>query len=173
MHIESQVGSGTLISIYLPMSAAPQQKLPVPDRPSPDQTDATDKIRTILVVEDDIDLMSIATEALEEFGYNVCSATDGPSALFQLKKNSAIDLLFTDMVMPNGMSGTELADQAQKLRPGLNILLTSGYPRETVKEPGTANDYRAFIAKPYTLAALRDSVLKAGAADSNRTSNAM
>ena len=162
MKIESQFGLGTVISIYLPMSTSS----PEVERPPQGRT-FNDKINcaTILVVEDDLGLLSVATEALEDIGYRVCSAKDGRSALLLLKGDISIDLLFTDIVMPDGISGLELADHASKLRPQLKVLLTSGYPRQIIEESERVDSSRPFIAKPYTLAVLQEALHKALAMD--------
>jgi len=81
---------------------------------------------TILVVEDDPDVREYASSLLEQLGYRVIGAADGEAALDRLERDAAIDLLFTDVVMP-GLNGFEVARIAQSVRPGLPVLFTSGY----------------------------------------------
>jgi CheY-like chemotaxis protein len=104
---------------------------------------------TILVVEDDPDVAEMAEAALGGLGYRTITAGDGPAALDLLRAGADVDLLFTDVVMPHGMTGVALARAARALRPGLRVLLTSGY---------AANDRQAiagdiavwpFLSKPY------------------------
>ena len=105
---------------------------------------------TILVVEDDADVQIAVVQVLELSGYRVLSARDGPEALTVLDKNPGIDLVFSDLVMPQGMSGLELVREAQRLRPDLKILLTSGYSARTALE-GSGPEL-PLIKKPYRLA---------------------
>ena len=83
---------------------------------------------------------------LEDLGYTVLGEPDGPSALKSLEAHPEVDILFTDMVMPGGLNGHEVAERAQELRPGLPVLLTSGYSRDAFSEG------RRFplLSKPYT-----------------------
>jgi CheY-like chemotaxis protein len=81
----------------------------------------------VLVVEDDDRVREMAGESLEALGYGVMTASDARIALDLLRDSSRIDILFSDVVMPGGMNGAQLADEARKLRPNLKVLLTSGY----------------------------------------------
>jgi CheY-like chemotaxis protein len=105
---------------------------------------------TILVVEDDADVRDAVIETLLSSGYRVLSARDGPEALATLDKDSSIDLMFSDVLMPHGMSGVELVQEAQRLRPGLRIMLTSGYSSQALAE----NPGFPLIKKPYRLSEL-------------------
>ncbi len=105
---------------------------------------------TILVVEDDADIRAAVVETLESNGYRVLSARDGPEALAALDQNPGIDLMFSDVVMPHGVSGLDLVRAAHHLRPNLRIMLTSGYSTQ-VLDGGL--DF-PLIKKPYRLAEL-------------------
>jgi CheY-like chemotaxis protein len=105
---------------------------------------------TILVVEDDADVRIAVVQILELSGYRVLCARDGHEALAALRDNPGIDLVFSDLVMPEGMSGLELVREAQRLRPDLKILLTSGYSARAV--PGDSGPDLPLIKKPYRLA---------------------
>jgi CheY-like chemotaxis protein len=105
---------------------------------------------TILVVEDDADVRVAVVQVLELSGYRVLSARDGPEALSVLHENPGIDLVFSDLVMPEGMSGLELVREAQRVRPDLKILLTSGYSARAVL--GDSGPDLPLIKKPYRLA---------------------
>ena len=102
---------------------------------------------TVLVVEDDPNVRELVVKMLANFGYRTSVARTGPEALAFLENGGAIDLLLSNVVMPAGMSGTELARAAQRLRPDLKILLTSGYTG-VEPEPGVMGEF-SFIAKPY------------------------
>lgn len=114
----------------------------VPDAPSGETT--------ILVAEDDEDVREVIAGMLSDLGYRSLVARTGAEALELLQRESEIDLLFTDVVMPGGISGVELARAARRLRPELKILVTSGYARA---EPDMATARREFpfLAKPYRL----------------------
>src|SRR5439155_24216325 len=94
----------------------------------------------VLVVEDDPEVLDMTVEMLRGFGYEVLTAPDGPSALAVLRRDAEIDVLFTDIVMPRGMNGVELARAAQRLRPNLRVLLASGYPASVLSADHGASD---------------------------------
>jgi CheY-like chemotaxis protein len=148
--IESKIGKGTTVRICLPRAdgqAAAGAVLHEGLHKTPPAA------ATILVVEDDPDVREMIVGILSDLGHRTLVATNGPEALAILNSDHSVDLLFTDIVMPAGMSGTELARQASRLRPDLKVLLSSGYARE-------ANQWRSarvefpFIAKPYRPATL-------------------
>jgi PAS domain S-box-containing protein len=147
--IESKVGKGTTVRIYLPRAdghaaggAVRHEGLKTPSAAA-----------TILVVEDDPDVREMIVGILSDLGYQTLVATNGPEALAILNRDNSVDLLFTDIVMPAGMSGTDLARQASRLRPDLKVLLSSGYAREANQSRSARNDF-PFIAKPYRPTAL-------------------
>jgi CheY-like chemotaxis protein len=143
--IESKVGMGTTVRIYIPRADGQAAAGAVSHEGLHETPPAA---ATILVVEDDPDVREMMVGILSDLGYQTLVATNGPEALAILNDGHSVDLLFTDIVMPAGMSGTELARQASRLRPDLKVLLSSGYARE-------ANHWRSarvefpFIAKPY------------------------
>lgn len=130
--IYSEVGLGTAVRIYLPAGAS--DGAVVPNAPAADEVLLPGGHETILVAEDDPFVRGYAVACLESLGYKVITAVDGRDALDRLRQGAEPDVLFTDVVMPGGISGWELARQAQSERPGLKVLLTSGYPLETLKE---------------------------------------
>jgi signal transduction histidine kinase len=105
----------------------------------------------VLVVEDDDRVLALAVETLSELGYKVSTAADAPSALELLQGGQPLDVLFTDVVMPGGMSGVQLAEAAIELRPKLSVLLTSGYLGSAAASTKTGFH---LIDKPYDRAAL-------------------
>ena len=107
---------------------------------------------TILVVEDDAEVRVPVVQVLELSGYRVLSARDGLEALSVLDKNPDIVLMFSDLVMPQGMNGVDLAREVQRLRPHLRIMLTSGYPAQVVVQDGGLE--LPLIKKPYRLTEL-------------------
>ena len=103
----------------------------------------------ILVVEDDPAVRKMAVNILENLGYHVHQASDGKSALDILHGTKQIDLLFTDMVMPNGVSGQDLIRLARQLRPDMKALLTSGYSAQFIKAQEDASRDVRLLNKPY------------------------
>jgi len=99
------------------------------------------------VTDDDPEVLSVAVETLRILGYEVYSAASASEAVTILERGMPIDVLFADIVMPNGMNGIDLAREARRLRPDIRVLLASGYSREGI-EPGEHMD---FIAKPYQM----------------------
>lgn len=103
----------------------------------------------ILVVEDDEDVRALVNATLGDMDYQVISASNGPSALEILRGDRHIDLLFTDVVMPGGMSGLQLAEQARNSRPDIPVLLTSGYNEEFVSAKPAFGANLPLIRKPF------------------------
>jgi PAS domain S-box-containing protein len=152
--IYSEPGLGTTVRIYLPASVD-KPDAPTLSSPRHAEADALPMgIETILVVEDDPFVRAYAVRTLDGLGYHVVAAVNGPEALSRLHGDERIDLLFTDVVMPGGMNGWELAEQARALRPSLKILLTSGYALETLLARGRLRSDMAFLNKPYRKAEL-------------------
>ncbi|WP_232629964.1 PAS domain-containing hybrid sensor histidine kinase/response regulator [Methylobacterium sp. Leaf118] len=125
--IASEVGRGTTVSLYFPRSTDPAGEEagggPVSAIPLRRAGDG----ETVLLVEDDEQVLGMAVESLEELRYRVIVARHAAEALEHLKGVERIDILFSDVVMPGGMNGSQLAAEAQGLRPGIKVLLTSGY----------------------------------------------
>jgi PAS domain S-box-containing protein len=151
--IYSELGHGTTVKLYLPSSTqepASAETL-VETRSSPGRGE------TILMVEDTALVRSAVKRMLANLGYEVIDVTTGQEAIAVLQSDQAIDLLFTDMVLPGGMGGSDLALAAQRLRPKIRILLTSGYTQ--TKALPTASDGSTnlpLISKPYTKAELAE-----------------
>ena len=114
----------------------------------------------ILVVEDDEDVRALVNATLEDLNYQVISATDGPSALEILLSDRHIDLLFTDVVMPGGMSGLQLAEHARNCRPDLPVLLTSGYNEEFIGASPAFGANLPLIRKPFRRRQLAETITK-------------
>jgi PAS domain S-box-containing protein len=144
--IYSEPGQGTTVKIYLRRSAAVEDEhdADVVARAAA-QASGTE---TILVVEDDAALRAYAVEILVELGYRVVEA-DGGAAALQLLDRLDVDLLFTDVVMPE-MNGRSLADEATRRKPGLKVLFTTGYTRNAIVHHGRLDAGVHMIGKPYT-----------------------
>ncbi len=143
--LESTPGQGTRAVVYLPVAEMrdPERSLPTPE-PAPLPRDAT-----VLVVEDDASIRDVTAELLRDAGLHVLTAADGPAALEILRSPAPVSLLFSDVAMPGGATGVDLARAAHGLRPGLAVLLTSGYSGPALSRYGADGDYE-ILAKPYT-----------------------
>jgi PAS domain S-box-containing protein len=147
LRIYSEPGLGTTVNLYLPRADV------VGETPGATLQPVASSIprgsETVLLVEDNADVRTMATMQLRELGYRVLTAEHGPAAVAILESDEPIDLLFTDSVMPLGMSGRDLAEAARKLRPGIKVLFTTGYrgfrPQEEAAQ-GSADD---ILLKPY------------------------
>ncbi len=149
--IYSEPRLGTTIRLYLPVSGS---AVPSDLNEESQEDETTMGKEVILVVEDDPFVRAYAVSSLGTLGYRVLAASDGREALVKLAEDVEIDMLFTDVVMPNGVNGWELADQALLLRPGLKVLLTSGYALETLVAHGRLQAGIAVLNKPYRRAQL-------------------
>jgi signal transduction histidine kinase/CheY-like chemotaxis protein len=160
MQIRSEPGHGTAVKLFFPRVGTPQTSA----APSANQPAAPTGSETILVVEDDDMVRGYVEGELKGLGYRVIVTPNARAALEILRGPENIHLLFTDVVMPGGMFGTELAEQAARLRPHLKILLTSGHSEHPVEAiDGAGRDVR-ILNKPYRrhdLASMLRSVLKA------------
>jgi PAS domain S-box-containing protein len=146
----SEVGEGTTVKLYLPRMTDPDAVTAEPPEEHPvGPVDAT-----ILLVEDDAMVRAYVQAQLENLGYRVLAAADGQRALAILRQREDIDLLFTDIVMPGGMNGRELADAAKALKPDLKVLFTSGYTENAIVHHGRLDDGALLLGKPYRRAEL-------------------
>ncbi|MDX3910946.1 MAG: response regulator [Sphingobium sp.] len=147
--IYSEIGQGTTIKLYLPRHLGAS----VPPEGAGDRAIlpfAAEGQNNILVVEDDDEVRRMTVAALEELGYKILEASSARQALDIVKEGHAIDLLFTDIVMPE-MNGRELADQARALKPDLRVLFTTGYTRNAVVHNGMLDAGVVLLSKPFTL----------------------
>jgi signal transduction histidine kinase len=146
--IYSEIGQGTSIKVYLPRrhgeagAEAPAARAAVAPRGAAEEL--------ILVVEDDERVRLVSVEALRELGYSVQHASNGVDALTLLDANPNIALLFTDIVMPD-MGGRQLAEEATRRKPGLKVLYTTGYTKNSIVHNGVLDADVAFIAKPFAI----------------------
>jgi len=144
--IKSEVGVGTTVRLYLPRAQEGAATGPdAPDATAPDLGGH----EAILVVDDNRALRDVARRHLSALGYKVGFAESGPAALKLLRSGEKFDLLFTDVVMPGGMTGYELAEAARRLQPGLKVLLTTGYAEAVATSGHEDQAARHMLHKPY------------------------
>jgi len=146
--IYSEVGQGTTVKIYFPRLERADDE---PDAPRPSVIAEGSPDKTILVVEDDESVRTYSAEVLRDLGYRVLEAPDGPSALRLLETQTTVDLLFTDVILPGGMTGAQVAAAARELRPGLKVLFTTGYARNAIFHHGRLDKGVQLITKPFSL----------------------
>jgi PAS domain S-box-containing protein len=156
VNIESQPGSGTTVFIHLPRIAP--ARIEAVGVASPLQESSGRGV--ILVVEDDADVRLTTCSMLRELGYSVREAESGPAALRTLAADHSIDLVFSDVIMPDGMSGIDLARELKARRPSLPMLLTSGYTAQRIIPEALANGL-AVLRKPFSMPELGQSILEA------------
>jgi nitrogen-specific signal transduction histidine kinase/CheY-like chemotaxis protein len=156
IRLYSEVGVGTTVSLFLPLSAQSVEEISLP---APVLA-AENPGGTVLVVDDELDLLDIAEAFLAELGYTVIRAADGASALRALEDAGPIDLMVTDIIMPGGINGFELAERVRRLRPGIRILYTSGFPAEALAERSGKLEDGPILNKPYQRAEFADMVRK-------------
>jgi len=148
INVYSEKGIGTTFRLYLPQSTSSVQAA------SDDYVEKNNELpwgnETILVVDDETELLEIAKEYLSSLGYNVLSASNGKQAMFHLTERHDISLLFTDVVMPGTMSGYELADLVLDSHPELKVLFTSGYSDKDITNNNSDKLDSQLLTKPYT-----------------------
>jgi signal transduction histidine kinase/ActR/RegA family two-component response regulator len=156
LRIDSAPGAGTTVRMLLPRAARPTAAVAA----AVPQPGADGGGRAVLLVEDESDLLDTAEAMLSHLGYAVIRAGDGPSALRELASGRVVDVLMSDVMMPGGMTGVELAAAARRLRPDLPVVLASGYVDLATVRTGSLET--TMIRKPYGLdevsAALRRAI---------------
>ena len=151
--VDTAPGKGTLVSLYLPAINAQGEVLPRAVAPVHGAVRKANG-ETVLLVEDDPRVRSMTRQRLEHLGYAVVEAADGPAALERLEACAGIDLVLSDVVMPGGIDGFELAERTQALYPHLPVLLATGFA------PGAADAARPMLRKPYGIDVLSDALRK-------------
>jgi CheY-like chemotaxis protein len=145
--IHSEIGVGTIVTLYLPRSMDEVLAAEPKDRPvTPLRTLACE---TILVVEDEKIVLHAVVENLKQLGYRVLTAENAAVALDILRSDEAIDVMFSDVVMPGEINGAQLAAAATRLRPKVKVLLTSGYAASALVAEHGLKDNIPLLQKPY------------------------
>lgn len=152
--IYSEPGEGTTVKMYLPRAAGALDTRPLPQRPALPSAAR----HTILLVEDEDDVRTFTAQVLRELNYHVLEACDGETALQILEGEAAVDLLFTDVGLPGGMNGRQLAEEVCRRRPGVKVLYTTGYARNAIVHQGRLDAGVELLAKPFTQAELASKI---------------
>lgn len=148
LEIDSAPAQGSTIRMLLPLPEAMENPQQPGRRGRP----------TVLLVEDDAAVRTVCEQMLRNLGYDVITADDATEALTMLERNLPIDLLFSDIVMPRGITGAELARHAVALRPNLRILLASAHPRDTLQGRSQVSADVVFLQKPFRMTALEQAM---------------
>ncbi|PPQ31286.1 hypothetical protein CCS01_17590 [Rhodopila globiformis] len=151
VNLYSEPGQGTAVKLYLPRLTA---EAPDEEADKAHQAIVHGRGETILVVEDEPAVRDYSASSLRELGYRVLSAGDGKAALRLLARDPAIALLFTDVGLPGGMTGSQLADAARAQRPDLKVVYTTGYARNAIVHGGVLDPGTEMLPKPFSLATL-------------------
>ncbi len=148
--VESQVGFGTVFRIYLPLSSKS-----TPVETEQESSELLKGTETLLIVEDDASVRSALGKTLCAMGYKAIIASSGQEAMSLWREHQQeIDLLFTDMVMPDDMTGLELAEKLLAVKPSLKVIISSGYSFEIAQADGAVPDSIVFLSKPYQVSDL-------------------
>jgi CheY-like chemotaxis protein len=150
--IFSEVGQGSTMRLYLPRVHRGPEAAAAAPAPAPAALPKGDE--TLLIVEDDPQVRAVVVRHLGSMGYRLLEAGDAAAALAILATPETIHLLFTDVVLPGGMSGRELAEEARCLRPGLRVLFTSGFTSNAIVHHGRVDEGVDLLSKPYRRADL-------------------
>jgi len=155
VRIYSEVGQGTTVCIYLPRhygDAAEAHEESTTGFP------ASGNAQTVLVVDDEATIRHLIDEVLDDLGYTVIGAADGAAGIKVLQSGARIELLITDVGLPNGMNGRQVADAARALRPGLKVLFITGFAENAAVGNGHMEPGMELLTKPFTLEALSTKV---------------
>jgi CheY-like chemotaxis protein len=155
INVESVPGQGTSFRVYLPLSAKIEAAPAVTTRP----LTLKGQNETILLVEDEAALLFVTSKGLTMLGYQVLSAVNGEEALELWKQNQdAIDLVLTDMRMPKGMNGLQLAQKLWEIKPLLKVIIMSGYSAEILNDNDAVKPGYTFLAKPFPFKVLSETL---------------
>ena len=154
--IDSTVGAGTIVRLYLPRDDGEE----IAEEASPDSPRIPHArgVHTVLVVDDESSIRTLVGEVLTEFGYTVIEAIDGPAGLKALQTNPQIDLLITDVGLPGGVNGRQLAEMARQSRPTLKVLFITAYAMNAATDTEQLAPGMHILIKPFTLDAIAERI---------------
>ncbi|WP_294238475.1 PAS domain-containing protein [uncultured Sphingomonas sp.] len=166
VRIQSTPGEGTTVYLYLPRHHGPADAQP--DDRSTLPEGASGSGETVLVVDDEATVRLLIADVLRDMGYRVVEAADSAAGLALLRSDQRIDLLVTDVGLPGGMNGRQLAEAARELRPGLNVMFITGYAESAVLNSGHLSPGMQLLTKPFTVDALVTGIQAAMGAGARR-----
>jgi CheY-like chemotaxis protein len=154
--IYSEVGQGTMVCLYLPRHLGEVFEQGIQAEESAPSLEAAGQ--TVLVVDDEPLIRLLVVEVLEELGFTAIEAGDGPSGLKILQSEARLDLLITDVGLPGGMNGRQMADAARETRPDLKVLFITGYAENAVVGHGHLDHGMHVMTKPFALEQLTERI---------------
>jgi CheY-like chemotaxis protein len=149
VRIYSEPGQGATVCLYLPRhygDGDERKEAAVSIAPP-----RADKGETVLIIDDEAAVHMLIAEVLADLGYNAMEAVDGPTAMEILQSDLSIDLLMTDVGLPNGMNGRQIADAARSIRPGLKVMFITGYAENAAIGHGHLEPGMTVITKPFAM----------------------
>ena len=152
IRVYSEVGQGTTMCLYLPRHYGPADEAGA--APSLDDAPRAEQGQTVLIVDDEPTVRMLVTEVLEDLGYTAIEAADGVAGLKVLQSNVRVDLLVTDVGLPGGMNGRQMADAARTGRPALKVLFITGYAENAILGNGHLEPGMQVLTKPFVMEAL-------------------
>lgn len=155
VRIYSEVGQGTMVSLYLPRHAQEEDLAEIPEPELPVQAREGE---TVLVIDDEPIVRMLVVDVLEDLGYKTLEAGDGPSGLAIIGSDARIDLLISDVGLPKGMNGRQVADAARGIRPDLKILFLTGYAENAVLSHGHLSPGMQVMTKRFEIEALSNRI---------------
>ena len=156
VRIYSEVGCGTTMCLYLPRHYGSSSEIPTITAPTASARAPTGK--TVLIVDDEPSVRMLVTEVLDDLGYSPIEASDGPAGLRILESEAAIDLLITDVGLPGGINGRQLADAARITRPELKVLFITGYAENAIIGSGHLAPGMRVLTKPFVVETLANRI---------------
>lgn len=149
VRVHSHVGQGTTVTIFLPRHSAAEVILPDLGSDTADRSAKSGE--RVLVIDDEPLVRMLVVDVLEDLGYSAIEAGDGPEGMHVLQSGERIDLLITDVGLPKGMNGRQVADAARQLRPGLKVLFVTGYAENAVLSHGHLYPGMEVVTKPFDM----------------------
>jgi len=156
VRIYSEVGCGTTMCLYLPRHYGSSSEIPTITAPTASARAPTGK--TVLIVDDEPSVRMLVTEVLEDLGYSPIEASDGPAGLRILESDATVDLLISDVGLPGGINGRQLADAARITRPELKVLFITGYAENAIIGSGHLAPGMRVLTKPFVVETLANRI---------------
>jgi CheY-like chemotaxis protein len=156
VRIYSELGAGTTMCLYLPRHAGDADDVP-PDRARA-QAAFGGHGETVLIIDDEPTIRMLIADVLESAGYNAIETADGAAGLRVLESGARIDLLITDVGLPGGMNGRQVADAGRVLRPDLKVLFITGYAENAVVGNGHLDPGMQIVTKPFAIEELSEKI---------------
>jgi CheY-like chemotaxis protein len=155
VRVYSELGRGTTMCLYLPRYLGEAEPEP---EPRPSQFDERASGESVLVIEDEETIRTLITEELQNLGYSVIGVAEGAAGLAVLQSDIRVDLLLTDVGLPGGLNGRQVADAGRVTRPALKVLFITGYAENAAVGNGLLDHGMEVVTKPFEIAALAEKV---------------